>query len=139
MEKLTFILQGYSPLNTFSLSIECSHIMQALEQSLFIPHNSFIFLLGVFAFERMLSNFHVLDVFVEACEGEYQRLLKMFPANAENGGIHHAAHFFKNSDLDLHSFAAQRMLSNNILFIGFVAQSMLELSNCNWFLTAINI
>ena len=47
-------------------------------------------------------------------KGEYQRLLKMFPANAENGGIHHAAHFFKNSDLDLHSFAAQSMLSNNI-------------------------
>ena len=59
-------------------------------------------------------------------KGEYQRLLKMF---AENGGIPDAAHFFKNSDLNLHSSAAQRMLSNNILFIGFVAQSMLELSN----------
>ena len=34
-------------------------------------------LLGVFAFERMLSNFHVLDVFVEACEGR-------IPTVAEN-------------------------------------------------------
>ena len=54
---------------TFSISIEGSHMMQALEQSLFIPHKNFIFLLGAFAFERMLSNFHVLDVYVEACEG----------------------------------------------------------------------
>ena len=72
-------------------------------------------------------------------KGEYQWLLKTFPVFAENGGIPDAAHFFKNSDLDLHSSAAQRMLSNNILFIGFVAQSMLELSNCNRFSTAINI
>ena len=62
---------------TFSLSIECSHMMQALEQSLFIPHKSFIFLLGVFAFERMLLNFHGLDVFVKACEGR-------IPTVAEN-------------------------------------------------------
>ena len=64
-------------------------------------------------------------------KGEYQRLLKMFPVFAENGGIHDAAHFFKNSELNLHSFAAERMLSKNLFFIGFVAQSMLELSNSN--------
>ena len=44
-------------------------------------------------------------------KGEYQRLLKMFPVFAENGGIPDAAHFFKNSELNLHSFAAERMLS----------------------------
>ena len=80
---------------TFSLSIECSHMMQALEQSLFIPHKSFIFLCLVCLLLKgccqtsmflMFSSRHV--------KGEYQRLLKMFPVFAENGGIHHAGHFF---------------------------------------------
>ena len=64
-------------------------------------------------------------------KGEYQRLLKMFPVFEENRAIPDAAHFFKNSDLDLHSFAAERMLSKNLFCIGFVAQSMLGLSNSN--------
>ena len=37
-------------------------------------------------------------------KGGYQWLLKMLPVFAENGGIHDATHFFKNSDVDLHSF-----------------------------------
>ena len=49
----------------------------ALEQSLFTPHkgkfNSFF---GVFAAERMLSNFHVLDFYIEASEGRIQGTLR---------------------------------------------------------------
>ena len=40
---------------TFSISIEGSRMRQALEQSLFTPHKSFIFLLGLFAAERNCS------------------------------------------------------------------------------------
>ena len=71
----------------------------------------------------MLTSRHV--------KGGYQWLLKMLPVFAENGGIHDATHFFKNSELNVHSSAAERMLSNNLFFIGFVAQSMLGVSNSN--------
>ena len=48
-------------------------------------------------------------------KGEYQQLLKMFPVFAENGGIHHAWHFFKNSDLDLYTY---------LFFVSFVKLSI---------------
>ena len=38
---------------TFSISVEGSQMRQALQQSLFTPHKSFIFLLGVITAERM--------------------------------------------------------------------------------------
>ena len=40
---------------TFSISVEGSHMRQALPQSLLTPHKNFIFLLGIFATERNCS------------------------------------------------------------------------------------